>query len=111
MSEITVGQEVYYDSNHRGLEAVTITKVGRKWLHFGNGYRACRTSSAVYQGDDHCGYLWLSLDAYNTKMERAKIWSSIRNGLAWNPPDSISTDDLRKAAALLGITPTKKPAQ
>jgi hypothetical protein len=115
---ITVGQElwfVYSDHYHRrGKDEVAkVTKVGRKWAELSNGYRVdLHTLIAEGAGYSSAGRAHVSRAHWEEEKRRKGAWEALRGRLreAWGgPPRGISTENIRAAAALLGIGLGEKP--
>jgi len=86
---------------------VTVEKIGRKWA-FVSGRRKVDAltleSERTGFGHDTHGTFYLTQEEWREEERRRKMWRTIRGNIDLSPPDDISTDAIRQAAALLGIT-------
>lgn len=90
---------------------VTVAKVARRWATL-EGYQGRRRIDVNTLHEDGAGFAspgrcWLSREAWEESERRAHLLHQLRNALApWGGqpiPDSVTPDDVRQAAALLGI--------
>lgn len=109
---IVVGEKVFYQiyTNRREstLAPVVISKVGRKWVHFNNGWHQHKAdiSSLVVDGNGYTspGRLWLSVEAYETHQEVQSEWSELRFRLErmYKYPEGMTPEKIQKIKELIG---------
>lgn len=111
MAKLTVGQKLWYvPTRGYGLPCeVTITKVGSKWAELDNRRRLNMEAMRVVYGDSHCGECVIDRDQYETEQARRKAWDALRIGAHHHRlPETVTTDAIYQAAALLGIELPKR---
>ena len=95
----TVGQELYFESKHGRSGTVTITKVGRKWLELSNHRRVDKDSLCA----DYGSRCFLSEAQRRADLEREAAWQHLRTALPYTAPPTVTDDDIKAAARLLGV--------
>lgn len=113
------GQELWYVPSDRRFDkngsAVTVTKVGRKWLSLSNGERI-EADTLVADGRGYAapGRCWLSEDHWLAEVSRRAAWNDLRALLErqYAAPDGLSEVEIRQAWTILqhGIAKGKSPA-
>lgn len=108
MNKLTVGQKLWFVSNHRGFRdqrEVTVLRVGRKWADIGRRLRI-DVESLIVDGGDYSspGRCYTSKEEYERIRNRALAWNKFTRDIHnKNIPDSVTTEDIFEAARLLGI--------
>lgn len=107
--QYTVGQGLYFEwgryssRNGRG-EAVTITRVGRKWLELSNGHRVDKVRLvADGRGYASPGTAYLSREEREAQVRLQDAWRSLRAGMGSAPGDGVTIERIAEAARLLGL--------
>lgn len=110
-----IGQKLWFvpsDSRyHHQSREMEIVKIGRKWVHVGDGpypHRFERDDpDMIVDGGDYAspGHFYLSEAAWATEKERQKVWNIFRNAVysAGTTP-AVDVATIEEAAALLGLT-------
>ena len=110
-NQYTVGQELYFEwsryssRNGRG-EAVTITRVGRKWLELSNGHRVDK-ARLVADGRGHSspGTAYLSRTDREANVRLHEAWRRLQNQMAVTQPgEGVTAERVAEAARLLGVS-------
>lgn len=89
-------------------EAVSVRKVGRKWVTLSNGYRFDRTSD-MWRHVDGDGYsspgkLWDTEQDYRRSLRIRGILRAIEEKFRFgNGAELLNLEDVEHAAALLGV--------
>lgn len=105
--DIKAGDKLFYvPSEHRFEKPhwVEITKVGRKWLHYGFGSRVYKNSLMVDGGNySSPGLCYRTEEEYIEQKSHNIVWREFRNQIlqSYNPIATRGT--IEEAAALLGI--------
>lgn len=105
----TVGQELYfewcrYSSRNGHGEAVTITKVGRKWLELSNGHRVDKIRLvADGRGYSSPGTAYLSREEREAQVRLQDAWRRLRVQMASVPGNGVTAERVAEAAKLLGL--------
>lgn len=109
--KLVVGQKLWYVPGDRHSPTqrpheVTVASVGRKWATLTNRTRVdMGTMQVEYTGYGWHGQCWLSRAEWEAEEYRQRAWRLIREAIGYrDAPSDISTDAIRQAAALLGIT-------
>ena len=79
------------------IETATISKVGRKWVTIGEGWREHRFDfdGRSEQTWGHAPSLWASEAAFRDEQERRSAWTSLTSLARANyPPDHLTTDQI-----------------
>lgn len=104
-----VGQSLYWVSNRqvRGSttkEAVTITKIGRRWMDISNGHRIDKQTLWADSGNyTSPGMCYASEADYLAKIEAERLFLLLARRMGYHPQSGVTADDIRAAAALLGL--------
>ena len=105
--DIKVGGKLFYvPSDLRSGKAhwVEVTKVGRKWLHYGFGSRACKNSLVVDGGDySSPGQCYRTEEEYIERKAHNIVWGRFRSEILHSHSPVATREAIEKAAALLGI--------
>lgn len=98
-----VGQTVYvtFHQRYSGQNYKdTITKVGRKWITVGEGYRAERFDAETRQldakGHSSRGQVWPSEAEYIESTEIEKAWRDLVSRLPYRAPKGMTLADVQK---------------
>lgn len=105
MEKYNVGDTLYcVYFNRRSPQTVTITKVGRKWLHLSNGYRA-DIDTLILDGGEYSspGKCWMSQAEYKLHVELDKRWKRIAMEFHSLRPNHLTMADLDEICRLLRI--------
>lgn len=102
----TVGQKLYFVPayNARPYD-VTISKVGRKWLHcqsFGQSIRVDAKTLRPHE-DDARGCFYHSQAEYEQRVAPSQAWDEFRRTVArgYSVPDGVTVEKIQQATALL----------
>lgn len=106
--KLTVGQKLWYVPREKRnvwqAREVTVEKIGRKWASISHGRRIdledWRVDGGQYSSPGRC---YSSKEAWDAERARNMIWRTLRDNIDHTPPEGITTDAIRQAAALLGI--------
>ena len=103
-----VGQTVtIVEARHGGglkIENGVITKVGRKWITVGEGWREQRFDFDGFSDQDwsHRPRMWPSREAFEAEQERRASWRELTSHTKSHyPPQHISTDAIRTVIKML----------
>lgn len=107
---LTVGQELWMVPRQRYLgepRTVKVVKVGRKYADLDiRGYRVDMTTLVV-DGGNHGSLAQCYLDrtAHEAEQERGRLWTVLRNRIdrQYIPPENVSGEQMKAAAAMLGL--------
>lgn len=106
----TVGQELYFEwspySNRKGRgEAVTITKIGRKWLELSNGFRVDKMRLvADGRGYSSPGTAYVSREDRESQIRLQAAWHNLRRRMESHPGEGVTAERVAEAARLLGFS-------
>lgn len=110
MSDYKVGQELWWEGteNRPIKQAVTITKIGAKYLTLSNGervFKATLIGEPTGFGYGYAGQCYLSREARETELLLLKGWRDLarKMQLAQTAPDGVSFEQIGQAAELLGL--------
>lgn len=105
-----VGQNLFFAPSSRfGIECLaTIVKVGRKYIETSNGYRFAiddqdmRADAGQYNSP---GRYYLSKEAAESQRALSECWKIFRSliGARYSIPAGVTANDIKTAAALLGV--------
>lgn len=116
---LTPGMKLFYVSgrSHIGSHEVTVERVGRKWAYLAGPYGLrddfridIDTLQIDRRGPFSLGRVYASREEWEAINARRKMWERFRGNVPFHPPTGVGTDDIRKAAALLGIDLGEPPA-
>ncbi len=91
-------------------QEVEITKIGRDWIYFDNGYRADKRTLIVDgKGYSSPGRLWRSIEEYHRSVAKDRAWDALRTALrdAYHRPPHMTEE--RILAIHAELFPTAKP--
>lgn len=102
----TVGQTLCFVPNYdRKPREVTITKVGRKWLHCKAYGQTIRVDVATLRPheDDASGNFYHSHAEYEQKAALGSAWDEFRRTVArgYSAPAGVTVEKIQQATALL----------
>ncbi len=113
MTDLKVGQKLWFVPRHGTSREITITKLGRKWFETDTKYRFnIKTLSAdggqyMSPGDCH-----LDRFEYEAKRQLQKAWAAITQKLGrfgnWHHAE-VTIEDIQAAAKLLRINLEPQP--
>lgn len=101
-----VGQTLYFahsDRRNGPPHEVTITKVGRKWLHLSDN-RCVDIETLIEKSEyGNPGKCYESKDHYESLIERNLAWSQLRASFAsrYEPPKGVTVENIKQARRLL----------
>jgi hypothetical protein len=98
-------EDAYSNAKRRGYE-VTITKVGRSWLHLDNNHRIDKkTLMADGKGYPSPAKCYLSKKDCDEELLLIKEWDLIRRKIygCYSPPKDVSIEQLKQAREILGL--------
>lgn len=109
--QFTVGQVVVYEHSqgtNRPEAHLSITKVGRTWVHLSNGERFDPTTMHVDGGRYASpGRIWLSEAALKRDRTRRRLYQALRNDLSRALHPDVRISDLQRVRVLLRLPPPK----
>lgn len=111
--KLTPGQTLWWvprNNRYREPFEVTVTKVGRKWIHLDNHHRIdAETLEADGAGYSPPGVCYLSQGAYESETALNQAWRSLQQDLhLLRAPAGITVEKIREARELLGLSDAKK---
>lgn len=101
------GQTVFFAPNQSYLgkpRDVVISKVGRVWVQFENGnYRFDKETGRVDGYNTSAWKIYASTAEYHEAVKHSERLGSIRKRFEWHCRGSITSDQSRQIAEILGI--------
>jgi hypothetical protein len=108
--QVEVGQKFfavypsYRQADDPRTEEITVTKVGRKWAHFGEGWLTGRFE--IEDGSiDGNGKVYASRAQWDQERAMETAWAAVRNKVSgmWRLPEHLTVADLAELKRLLLI--------
>lgn len=94
------------------ISEVTITKIGRKWIYFGEGYQVDRFDAETCQidgkGYSSPGKVYENLDKYLSETARDKSFQHLRFAIGYSPSIGVTSQDIVDACKLLRLPEPKE---
>jgi len=109
VQNIEVGQQLWAVTIHGRDSFVTVTKVGRKWIHAKGLARDQKidasTLEIIVDGYGNRGQCYLSKEKWEDEQERLTAWSDFRDEIRnlYKMPDDMSVNRINDARRILGI--------
>ena len=107
--EFRVGDKLVLAGNTYGRRetphTVQITKIGRKWMYFGNSRSRASMETLVVDGGEYTspGKLWFSSDEYEAWTSTCHLMNELQGCLTHRPNPGVTADNIRAAAKLLRV--------
>lgn len=105
---LTVGQELWFvhrEKRSGAPRAVTVTKVGRKWVHLDYCGLRIGIDTLVADGGDYAepGRCWVNREAWEAEEARSDAWERLRKYVdrQWRAPDGLTTARIEEILAAL----------
>ena len=114
MTALKVGQTLWFvpSATWRGVSReVTVTKVGRKWASLNDNARVSVATMWIDGGEySSPGRCWPSAEVYENWCKCTDAWTELRRRISWgDPPQDMTVERVREAAAILGVALDKMP--
>ncbi len=94
-------------SRHSKSREITVTKVGRKWAYYGEGWQRDRfdisTGCVDGGGCSSAGRVYASRDEHEKRIAAGEAWDRLRRLVdrQWHPPEGVDAERIEQAIALL----------
>lgn len=107
------GMVLFYVPSHRYGQPreVTVERVGRKWAYLSGNNGRVDVETLIVDGGQYSSpaRCYGSREEWEADTERGKTWALLARKMPYSPPEGVDTDDIKKAAELLGIDVTEPP--